>query len=250
MPFEQSTTGASFLKKRFDLHNTGEAIRAKEKTERLTEDKVSQKPETVIQNYLDRFSRIFNPENKKQKARNVKMMKRVFFKNHVIAEESIPESYFELQRRIANERGQGADFPNIVSEEMKGEAYEIIKHDQEESLEYWIDYLSGDNATYPDWAKYWAMRSVLTMGEYDKEKQAFRKRGKDTTAPFPDLNQEALTTTFEYIQNQAEGRYTDNPIPEPENPYADEVKAVSDEDSKNSLPQRISLATMPLLSSM
>jgi hypothetical protein len=230
MPFEQSTTGASFLKKRFDLHSTEDASRAKEKTERLTGDKVSQKPEAVIQNYLDRFSHIFNPENAKQKSRNIEMMKRVFFKNYVIKSDNIPESYFELQRRIATERGQGADFPDTISEEMRGEAYEIIKHDQEESLEYWIDYLSGDNATYPDWAKYWAMRSVLTMGEYDKERQAFRKRGRDTTAPFPDLNQEALTTTFEYIQNQAEGKQTENPIQEPENLFADEVKAVSDED--------------------
>jgi hypothetical protein len=229
MSFEK-TPGQSFLKKRFDLHVSEEVHRAKSKMERTSGEKIPQVPEVEIQSYLDRFSKIFNPEDKRQKERNVQMMKRVFFKNHVIREENIPTSYFELQRRIAEERGQAADFPREISQDMRDEAYEIIKKDQEESLSYWIEYLSGDDATYPDWAKYWAIRSVLAMGQYDKEKQAFRKRTKDTTAPFPDLNQEALTTAFDYIQNQAEGKQTTNPIPEPENPFADEIKAVSDED--------------------
>ena len=228
MPFESPTKGTSFLKKRFDLHNTEEVRSAIAKTERLTGERILQKPEAEIQNYLDRFSRIFNPENPKQKSRNVEMMKRVFFKNHVIKSDAIPDSYLELQRRIARERGE--TMPNEIPQEVLEDAYETITRDQEESLAYWIDYLSSDDATYPDWAKYWAMRSILTMGEYDKEKQAFRKRSKDTTAPFPDLNQEALATALEYIQNQAEGRYTENPIPEPENEFADEVKAVSDQD--------------------
>lgn len=234
MSFEK-TPGQTFLKKRFDLHASEEVFHAKAKMERITGERLSRKPEQEIQNYLDRFSRIFNPEDKKQKARNIEMMKRVFFKNHVIDKDDIPASYFELQRRIAEERGQGADFPRDISQAMRDEAYEIIKKDQEESLAYWIDYLSGDDAPYPDWAKYWAMRSVLTLGEYDKKKQAFRKRSRHTTAPFPDLNQEALSEALEYIQNQAEGKQTVNPVPEPENPFADEVKAVSDEDFQKML---------------
>ena len=231
MAFESSNPqGAQFLKKRFDLHNSEEAKRAKIQTERLTGETLSHKPEVVIDNYLERFERIFNPEDKRAKERNRETMKRIFTKSAVIKEKDIPESYFDLQRRIARERGQEADFPQDISPAMRSEAYEIIATDQKESLEYWIDYLSGDDAPYPTWAKYWAMRSVLSLGEYDKEKQTFPKRTKTTTSPFPDLNQEALATAFEYIQNQTEGKKTENPIPEPENAFAHETKAVSDAD--------------------
>jgi len=45
----------SFLKKKYDLHNTPEVASAATRTEKRTHEKVSQKPEDRIQNYLDRF---------------------------------------------------------------------------------------------------------------------------------------------------------------------------------------------------
>lgn len=64
----------------------------------------------------------------------------------------------------------------------------------------WVDYLTSDDALYPDWIKYWAVRSVLSMSTYDKEKHEFGVRTDSTVAPFPDLNREALAYAVDVIE--------------------------------------------------
>ncbi|MCX6743790.1 MAG: hypothetical protein NT116_06195, partial [Candidatus Parcubacteria bacterium] len=60
-----------------------------------------------------------------------------------------------------------------------------------------------DSESYPIWAKYWAFRSMVGLSGYDKEKHAFGKRKKDTVAPFPDLNREALAYVVDIIVKKA-----------------------------------------------
>ena len=116
--------------------------------------------------------------------------------------EEVPESYFETQRRIARERGQGEI---EVTDEMRRQHTEVIIADQESTLDNWIDYLSSPDALYPDWLKYWAVRSILGLGGYDKEKKQFTKRDKGTVKPFPDLNREALAYVLDVIEKKHKG---------------------------------------------
>ena len=116
----------------------------------------------------------------------------------VIDEEDVPESYFELQKRIAKERGHGdIEF----TENVKDETIVTLRDDQAESLTEWADYLrSEENGyVYPDWFKVYTWESLKKMGDFDKEKGEFKKRTKSTTAPWPELNAEALAYVYDAI---------------------------------------------------
>lgn len=118
----------------------------------------------------------------------------------VIDEEDVPESYFELQKRIAKERGHGdIEF----TEDVKDETIVTLQDDQAESLTEWADYLrSEENGyVYPDWFKVYTWESLKKMGDFDKEKGEFKKRTKSTTAPWPELNAEALAYVYDAIDN-------------------------------------------------
>ncbi len=137
-------------------------------------------------------------------------IKQYYHKKYVIKPDEIPDTYFELQRRLAREQGHG-DIE--ITEERKRQLTEVVISDQESSLDTWIDYLaSPDAGAYPMWSKYWAFWSMVKLSAYDKEKPAFGKRGKGTTAPFPDLNREALSYVVNIISKKVEKK----PIEEPE----------------------------------
>lgn len=188
-----------FLKKKYDLHNTLEVKSASFRTLKRTGEKVSQNPKDQIQNYLDRFSEIIERKDPKNKEMGMEVLKRIIYDKFVIKPEEIPESYFENQRQIAREQGHG---DVEITDEMRAELIEVAIADQKSSLDTWVDYLSSEDATYPDWLKYWAFRNVLTMGAYDKEKKVFTTRTKGTVKPFPDLNREALAMVLDTVEKK------------------------------------------------
>ena len=94
---------------------------------------------------------------------------------------------------------------------MREELAEVIRADQESTLDLWFDYLTSSDALYPMWTKYWAMKSVLTLGRYDKERKQFAKRDHATVAPFPDLNREALAYVTDIIQKKVKKESVQNP---------------------------------------
>lgn len=101
----------------------------------------------------------------------------------LIRRNEVPESYFfELQRRIARERGR-------------------LRADQKESLMRWSGYLrSKENGhSYPDWFKVYVWESLKKMGEFDEEGGKFKKRTKSTAAPWPELNAEALSYVYDRV---------------------------------------------------
>ncbi len=155
-----------------------------------------------IQNYLDRFNEILEREDEDKRERGMEALKRVLHDKFVIKPEEIPEGYFENQQRIAREQGHG-DID--ITDEARGQLAEVIVADQESTLDNWIDYLASPDATYPDWLKYYAVRSILGMGEFDKERKQFAKRSKGTTKPFPDLNREALAYVLDAIEKKHKG---------------------------------------------
>lgn len=116
----------------------------------------------------------------------------------LIRRDKVPESYFELQRRIARERGYG-DFE--LTDRQKEEDVKRLRADQGESLTKWSDYLrSEENGhSYPDWFKVYVWESLKRMGEFDEEGGKFKKRTKSTVAPWPELNAEALSYVYDKV---------------------------------------------------
>lgn len=116
----------------------------------------------------------------------------------LIRRNEVLESYFELQRRIARERGYG-DFE--LTDRQKEEDVKRLRADQKESLMRWSGYLrSEENGhSYPDWFKVYVWESLKKMGEFDEESGKFKKRTKSTVAPWPELNAEALSYVYDKI---------------------------------------------------
>lgn len=189
----------NFLKKKYDLHNAPEVESAAKRTQKRTNEKVPQAPEFRIQNYLNRFKEIVERKDPGKREMGINALKHVLYDKFVIKPEQIPESYFDNQKRIAREQGYG-DIE--ITEETKKHLTEVIITDQKSSLDTWVDYLSLQDAVYPDWLKYYAFRSVLNIGEYDKEKKQFTKRSNTSVKPFPDLNREALAYVLDVIEKK------------------------------------------------
>jgi hypothetical protein len=189
----------NFLKQKYNLHNTPEAESAAKRTEVRSGEKVPQKPDAQIQNYLDRFKEIIDRPDEEKREQGMNALKHILYNKFVIKPEEIPESYFTTQQRLARELGHGEV---EIGEEQRKQLTEVIITDQKSSLDNWTDYLSSKDATYPDWLKYYSFRSMLSLGEYDKENKQFTKRSKTTTKPFPDLNREALAYVLDVIEKK------------------------------------------------
>lgn len=127
-----------------------------------------------------------------------------FYAQFVIKPEHVPESYFELQIRLAQERGHG---PVEISPAQKDQLIENLIVDQKRSLDLWVDYmLSPDSAMYPMWAKYWMINGMAKLSKFNPENGTFGNRSKETVAPFPELNREALAYVVDALIKRVEGR--------------------------------------------
>lgn len=188
----------SFLEEKYpDLQQSPEVSSAVKRQEFRTGENVPNRPEEKTEAYLDRLEEVFKPDNPDKKERRVDILKNKLHELFVIKPEGIPESYFNHQKKIAREQGHG-DIE--ITDEMRKQMAETIIHDQAQSLDAWVDYLGSEDATYPNWLKYFAFRSITKLSEYDKEKKEFKKRSKGTTAPFPDINREALAYVLDSVE--------------------------------------------------
>ena len=191
--------GVYYLKQKYGLHATPEALSAKETREKETGKKIGNKPEEIIRNYLEQFMMDISDQKKMHDL-------------YVIKPENFPESYYlELQKEIAREQGHGdIKLKDKVKNKVMPIAVKNVIDDQISTLQTWLDYFSSpDSNFYPDWAKYWAFRSMVRLSSYDKEKKIFADRDKNTVAPFPDLNREALASVIDLMVKKTGG----NPIP-------------------------------------
>ena len=184
------------LKKKYDLHNSPEVKDAAKRTQIRTGEKVPQDPLANIQNYLNRFHEITDRKDPNDREHGIDAVKRLLHSKFVIKPQEIPESYFENQQRMARELGHG-DID--ITQDVRHELAEVIIADQRSSLD----------APYSDGLKYFALRSVLSMGEYDKEKHVFGQRSKGTVKPYPDLNREALAYALDTIDKKYKGQSID-----------------------------------------
>ncbi len=200
-PRDPEEEGQQFLKEKYqELPNSPEVESAVKRQEIRTGEKVTKKPEKIGA-YLDRLQEVFDNPDEAKRERVVDVLKEKLHEQFVIKE--IPESYFVLQQKIARERGHG---DVAITDTARAEAKDTITKDQEQSLDNWVDYLGSKDATYPNWLKYWAFRSVTSLSSYDKEKHEFKKRSKDTVAPFPDINREALAYVLDAVEKKRTGK--------------------------------------------
>ena len=141
-----------------ELQTSPEVQRAVLREEQKTGEKVPNDPAQRIEAYMDRLENIFlNPDERKRE-RNLEMFRDKIYDALIIKRENFPESYFELQKRIARERGQAVEeIPENVREQMISTAIE----DQRASLDAWINYFTSEEAVYPAWFKYFVWKNIF-----------------------------------------------------------------------------------------
>lgn len=124
-------------------------------------------------------------------------LKDYYYQEHVISEENFPESYFDLQKKIARERGHG----NVeLSPQQRAEHIRVITEDQKKSLDPWIEYLTSTDANYPMWAKVWAFNGMTRIGKIDTASGNVISRSSKTVSPFIELNREALSHSIGAVE--------------------------------------------------
>ncbi len=197
MPSPERKSSAGILPEKYpDLHTSKEVSFTVDR-ERSRGEKIPNNPQETVSRYLGSLLNKHglmggDPERQRRQ-----------ISRHVIKPHEIPDGYFENQRRIARELGHG-DID--VTPEMRRLLTEAVVADQTKSFENWVEYINHPDANYPSWFRYYTIRSVLQTGPYDKEKHQFAKRSRSTTAPYIDLNREALAYVYDQLNNSLEGR--------------------------------------------
>ena len=166
----------------------------------------SDAPEEKIRKYISRLEHAH--ELSKKSEHSLELLKKFYYDKYLIKE--LPESYINLQKKIAREEGYG---DISVSNEMKEKMLNQVREDQKSTLDLWIGYFMSEDAMYPTWFKVYAFKGMLGLSTFDKEKQEFGKRTAKTTAPFIDLNMEALSKVYDILKGEiGENNLTDEEI--------------------------------------
>jgi hypothetical protein len=226
---ERETFGEDFLHQKDSTLHTSKEVESTVERMKSRDVEISQKPSGKIASYLTRFAEILEPPPLEaepdfdRKERNIKFLKQRLYNKVFLKSSDIPQSYWNNKGEIMVSQGYGGDMISsgigmhkytdkqgeektnyIFPDSMKEEEFRVIKSNQKRSLDNWIDYLTSQDALYPNWAKYWAFDSVLKMGKFEKledSKARFQKRRKDTVSPFPLLNPAALSKTIEVLSS-------------------------------------------------
>lgn len=183
-----------------DLQTSEEVSSAVGKQERLDDETLPNNPNERISAYMDRLENIFLNKDERVKERNLEMLRGAIYDTFIIKPENVPESFFELQQRVARERGQTVE---TITQEMREKMISTIIEDQKASLDSWISYLTSEDAVYPTWFKYFVFRNIVKLSQFDKEIGKFKDRTDTTTAPFPDIFREPLAQISDLYEQVA-----------------------------------------------
>lgn len=206
--------GSQFLNEVFKLNKSPEVESAVNRAEVRKGERVPQDVDTRIQSYLDRLREILHDANpsKREKGRN--FLKQMVYGKYIVKPDQIVDYRLQTDQRIARQQGHGnieitPDIRDRAYEELAGVIEETIGQ-QTDSLDAWMDYLLSEDATYPDWLKYYAFRNILSLTAYDHQKGEFPKRSTGsvdwtTLREFPELNREALAYVLDEIENKYQG---------------------------------------------
>ena len=155
----------------------------------------SDTPEEKIRKYISRLEHAH--ELSKKSEHSLELLKKFYYDKYLIKE--LPESYINLQNKIAREEGYGDIY---VSDETIETMLNQVREDQKSILDLWIDYFMSEDAMYPTWFKVYAFKGMIGLSTFDKEKQEFGKRTDKTTTPFIDLNMEALSKVYDILKSE------------------------------------------------
>ncbi len=206
--------GSQFLNEVFKLNKSPEVESAVNRAEVRKGERVPQNVDTRIQSYLDRLREILHDANpsKREKGRN--FLKQMVYGKYIVKPDQIVDYRLQTDQRIARQQGHGnieitPDIRDRAYEELAGVIEETIGQ-QTDSLDAWMDYLLSEDATYPDWLKYYAFRNILSLTAYDHQKGEFPKRSTGsvdwtTLREFPELNREALAYVLDEIEKKYQG---------------------------------------------
>jgi len=187
--------GEQFLHQKDSKLHTSQPVEHEQTRRKRKGEKTSQKPADKLVDFMEVLKQTHLGH--RDDPRVLDRIKDSYHKKHVIDEKDIPQSYYDNQARLAREQGHG-DIE--IEEEQREQLSEVIRSDQESTMDKWLDYFMNPNSdSYPMWAKYWAFTNMTKLSSYDKEKHAFGKRDKGTVAPFPDLNREALAYVIDAV---------------------------------------------------
>lgn len=197
----QNKSGSQFLKQQEPNLHTAPFIERMVKKIRSRTGTFLQKPTDRIDAWIKYLESMYQYIQKHPQA--AQKVKNIFYNQYVIKPENIPQSYFDLQARIAREQGHG----NVtLTPDIKQQYIQNIIADQKHSLDIWLDYfMSKDSEMYPMWTKHWMLTGMTKLSTFDSETFTFGKRSSDTAAPFAELNREAIAYVVDVIVKKANG---------------------------------------------
>lgn len=195
MSLNQSAEGLKRMVNQFAPHKEPAIIRSYQREMRANRASFSKQPVDMLQRYFNRLKRLCITTEGQPIDRNIALIKNAALKHFCLTPETIPESYFtRMQQRLALE---GLGGTNIDTQTIA----QVLVRDQQLSLDFWLDYFVQHQSSFPEWFIYLTLRSVVKMGEFDRETGTFSKRSRNSTSLFPDLNESALVLTYEEMLN-------------------------------------------------
>ncbi|TSC91201.1 MAG: hypothetical protein CEN90_583 [Parcubacteria group bacterium Licking1014_17] len=186
-----------------ELQTSSEVERAVKRKERHTGEKIPNNPRERIEAYMGRLGNIFLNPDKRKHERNMEMFRDKIYDALIIKPEQVPESYFELQKRAARERGQTVE---EIPQNIRDQMIETVIADQKHSLDQWVDYLTSDDVAYPAWFKYFVWRNVIKLSQFDKTLGKFKTRTESTVAPYPDIYRAPLAKILDIYERAVEDK--------------------------------------------
>lgn len=173
------------------------SVEARAERQRRRDRKMLTKPVEKVAAWLEAL--VKSEQRLLENSESLPHAKAFFYRQYVIKAEDVPESYFLTQARILRNEGYG---DVTITPQMRNQIISLLIQDQELSLEPWLNYLLKKDAggeNYPIWMKYWILNGVSKLSIYDPIRRSFGARNRQTVAPFPELNPEALAQVKEMI---------------------------------------------------
>lgn len=205
---KESFNGPEFLGQKFqDIHVSEEAQTLAEYTTRKEDLPKKQSKHATIDRYLRGLDRIM-----KNRLSVAKLIEQSITDDYVFNVEdpelvkSLARDLYESEKKVAINQGRGGDIQQLDDEEILERYKESIIEKakiQKESLQSWITYLK-EGEDYPMWFKYYVVRSLKKMGQFNRDATSYGTRTERTIAPFPEMNAEALAFVFKGLTGELE----------------------------------------------
>lgn len=207
-----------------ELQTSPDVNRAVIREERHTGEKMPNDPSERIEAYMDRLENVFLNPNEKKRERNLEMFRDKIYDAFIIKPDVAAEQILKDEAKVLLDQGHG--WIEITEEKKKHpetqkQAEAVIKR-QKVSLDEWMDYLTGNDASsYDPWFKYYLWNSITklqtlqkieTTDERTGEKittAEYPKRTAGTLKPFPDIFRGKLAQIYDKYNRYITGEKTD-----------------------------------------